>query len=192
MFTGQFYDQFYLIGLLAEFQGWVFGPSLRVRFMTQVYGMSLLIMFMALVYWLTFVSSFWVEFTDQFYDWYFTGRFYKCSKRLISYGSNFVSVLRVVFLVRVYGRLYELIIHVVFMVRVYGIRLRDGFTTQIFGLTLRVRFVGQVFWSSFRAEFTGQAYGSSIFVVFTTLGIFKCFWNTFIKTIFHKRYLKNF
>jgi len=52
----------------------------------------------------------------------FIGRVYGSSLWLISYESNFVSILQVVFLVRVYGRIYKLIVRVVFIVQVYGIR----------------------------------------------------------------------
>jgi len=49
VFTAQFYNRIYLIGLLVEFKDLVFGPSLQVRFMAHVYGSSLLVLFMAQV-----------------------------------------------------------------------------------------------------------------------------------------------
>jgi len=63
-----------------------------------------------------------------------------------------------------------LIVRVVFIVRVYGICLRDEFFSRL---------CGSVYGSSFWAEFTGQAFVSSIFVMFRTLGCWLSFVSTF-------------
>ena len=84
----------------------------------------------------------------------FTGRVYG-SSLLVEFHFNLLSqvlrlgftnrILRFVFYVRVYGRIYDFIVHVVFMVQVYWIRLQDEFTGQIFVPTLRVRFMSRSF-----------------------------------------------
>jgi len=50
VFTRQFYDRVYLLGLLAKFKGRVSEPSLRVRFMGRVYRPSLQVKFSGRIY----------------------------------------------------------------------------------------------------------------------------------------------